>query len=205
MPFFGQAWPRGVSQKERTHPSRGRQHASKQAPERIMHQAGFYIRRAIFWDETREFLGAKRVAQPEPRRIDSRKSHDGINGVFEGAVYNNQLAEDGTIETTFRFNKGGFDGPDKTYKPRGYIQDRQSNAVWGVQFVWPFKVEYRIICLSNDYERTIIGRTKRDYVWVMARQPSISEEDYRRLVKFIGEQGYESGKLRCVPHAPPSS
>jgi len=121
------------------------------------------------------------------------------------AVESYQLAEDGTIETTFRFNKGGFDGPDKTYKPRGFIQDRQSNAVWGVQFVWPFKVEYRIICLSNDYERTIIGRTKRDYVWVMARQPSISEEDYRRLVKFIGEQGYESGKLRCVPHAPPSS
>jgi apolipoprotein D and lipocalin family protein len=59
--------------------------------------------------------------------------------------------------------------------------------------------------LSNDYERTIIGRTKRDYVWIMARQPSISEEDYGRLVKFIEEQGYESGKLRRVPHAPPSS
>jgi apolipoprotein D and lipocalin family protein len=73
-----------------------------------------------------------------------------------------------------------------------------------MQFIWPFKAEYRIIYLSNDYERTIIGRTKRDYVWIMARQPSISEEDYRRLVKFIEEQGYESGKLRRVPHRPAS-
>jgi apolipoprotein D and lipocalin family protein len=121
------------------------------------------------------------------------------------AVESYQLAEDGTIETTFRFRKGGFDGPEKIYKPRGFIEDRQSNAVWGMQFVWPFKAEYRIIYLSNDYERTIIGRTKRDYVWIMARQPSISEEDYRRLVKFIEEQGYESGKLRRVPHAPTSS
>jgi len=121
------------------------------------------------------------------------------------AVESYKLAEDGTIETTFRFNKGGFDGPEKTYKPRGFIEDRQSNAVWGMQFIWPFKAEYRIIYLSNDYERTIIGRTKRDYVWIMARQPSISEEDYRRLVKFIEEQGYKSGKLRRVPHAPPSS
>jgi apolipoprotein D and lipocalin family protein len=121
------------------------------------------------------------------------------------AIESYKLAEDGTIATTFRFNKGGFDGPEKTYKPRGFIEDRQSNAVWWMQFIWPFKAEYRIIYLSNDYERTIIGRTKRDYVWIMARQPSISEEDYGRLVKFIEEQGYESGKLRWVPHAPPSS
>lgn len=118
------------------------------------------------------------------------------------AVESYKLAEDGTIETTFRFNKGGFDGPEKAYKPRGFIEDRQSNAVWGMQFIWPFKAEYRIIYLSKDYERTIIGRTKRDYVWIMARQPSISEEDYGRLVKFIEEQGYESGNLRRVPHAP---
>ena len=118
------------------------------------------------------------------------------------AVESYKLAEDGTIETTFRFNKGGFDGPEKAYKPRGFIKDRQSNAVWGMQFIWPFKAEYRIIYLSKDYERTIIGRTKRDYVWIMARQPSISEEDYGRLVKFIEEQGYESGNLRRVPHRP---
>jgi apolipoprotein D and lipocalin family protein len=121
------------------------------------------------------------------------------------AVESYKLAEDGTIETTFRFNKGAFQGPLKTYTPRGFVEDKQSNAVWGMQFIWPFKAEYRIIYLSKDYERTIIGRTKRDYVWIMARQPSISEEDYGRLVKFIEEQGYESGKLRWVPHAPPSS
>jgi apolipoprotein D and lipocalin family protein len=120
------------------------------------------------------------------------------------AVESYKLAEDGTIETTFRFNKGGFDGPEKTYKPRGFIQDRQSNAVWGMQFIWPFKAEYRIIYLSDDYERTIIGRTKRDYVWIMARKPWIPEEDYTRLVKFLAEQGYDFGKLRRVPHRPAS-
>ena len=40
------------------------------------------------------------------------------------AVESYRLAEDGTIETTFTFNKGGFDGPLKTYHPRGYIQDK---------------------------------------------------------------------------------
>jgi hypothetical protein len=36
----------------------------------------------------------------------------------------------------------------------------------------------------------------------MARQPSIPEEEYRRMVQFLEGQGYEVGKLRRVPHAP---
>jgi apolipoprotein D and lipocalin family protein len=121
------------------------------------------------------------------------------------AVESYKLAEDGTIETTFRFNKGGFKGPVKTYTPRGFVEDKQSNAVWGMQFIWPFKAEYRIIYLSDDYEQTIIGRSKRDYVWIMARRPSIPEEDYKRLVTFLEEQGYGSEKIRRVLHAPSSS
>jgi len=121
------------------------------------------------------------------------------------AVESYKLAQDGTIETTFRFNKGGLQGPLKTYTPRGFVEDKQSNAVWGMQFIWPFKAEYRIIYLSDDYEQTIIGRTKRDYVWIMARRPSISEADYKRLVAFLEEQGYDPGKLRRVPHGPAST
>jgi len=121
------------------------------------------------------------------------------------AVESYRLVEDGTIETTFRFNKGGFQGPVKTYTPRGFVEDQQSNAVWGMQFIWPFKAEYRIIYLSDDYEQTIIGRSKRDYVWIMARRPSISDEDYKRLLTFLEEQGYGSEKIRRVPQAPSSS
>jgi apolipoprotein D and lipocalin family protein len=120
------------------------------------------------------------------------------------AVESYQLAADGTIATTFRFNKGSLEGPLKTYSPRGFVEDQQSNAVWGMQFIWPFKAEYRIIYLSDDYEQTIIGRTKRDYVWIMARKPSIPEEDYKRLVAFLEEQGYGPEKIRRVPHGPPT-
>ncbi len=116
------------------------------------------------------------------------------------AIESYRLAEDGTVETTFTFNKGGLDGPLKTYHPRGYVRDKESNAVWGMQFIWPFKAEYRIIYLSEDYSETVIGRTKRDYVWIMARRPSISEDTYQRIIEFIQAQGYDPAKLRIVPH-----
>ena len=116
------------------------------------------------------------------------------------ALESYHLAEDGTIETTFSFNKGALDGPQRVYRPRGFIQDKQSNAVWGMQFIWPFKAEYRIIFLSEDYSQTVIGRTKRDYVWIMARKPTMPEDDYNRILDFLKAQGYDLGKLRKVPH-----
>jgi apolipoprotein D and lipocalin family protein len=118
------------------------------------------------------------------------------------AIESYRLAPDGTIETTFRFNQGSLDGAEKVYRPRGFVQDRQSNAIWGMQFIWPIKAEYRIVYLSPDYSQTVIGRTKRDYVWIMARQPSIPDADYARILAFLEEQGYDLQRLRRVPHRP---
>jgi len=110
-----------------------------------------------------------------------------------------RLDGDGTIATTFRFNKGSLEGPVKEYHPRGFIRDSQSNAVWGMQFFWPFKAEYRIIYLSEDYTTTVIGRTKRDYVWIMAREPSLPDDEYASIMKFLQEQDYDVSKVKRVP------
>lgn len=115
------------------------------------------------------------------------------------AIESYQLESDGTVATTFRFNKGSLDGPLKEYHPRGFIRDKNSNAVWGMQFIWPFKAEYRIIFLSEDYSKTVIGRSKRDYVWIMAREPAISDGEYAAITNFLQEQGYDISKLRKVP------
>jgi apolipoprotein D and lipocalin family protein len=115
------------------------------------------------------------------------------------AVESYQLAADGTIETTFTFRADGFDGPEKRYTPRGFVLDRESNAIWGMQFVWPIKADYRIVYLSPDYSQTVIGRMARDYVWVMARTPSIPEADYARIVELVGSLGYDTSLIQRVP------
>lgn len=115
------------------------------------------------------------------------------------AVESYRLDGDGTIATTFTFREGGFDGELERYEPRGFVCDTGGNAVWGMQFVWPFKADYRIVHLDDDYTQTVIGRNKRDYVWIMARAPSIPEADYRRLVDLVAREGYDVSKIRKVP------
>jgi apolipoprotein D and lipocalin family protein len=110
-----------------------------------------------------------------------------------------ELNDDGTIATTFTFNKGALDGPRKTYTPKGFVSE-ESTGVWGMRFIWPIKAEYRIIYLTPDYGQTVIGRSKRDYVWIMARESSIPESDLEQIKTFLIEQGYDLADLRMVPH-----
>ncbi|WP_038051097.1 lipocalin family protein [Thioalkalivibrio sp. ALJ1] len=108
------------------------------------------------------------------------------------------LNDDGTIDTTFSFNKGGFDGPRREYNPTGFVRS-DDNAEWGMRFVWPFKAEFLIVYLDEDYSQTVIGRSKRDYVWIMAREPEMPEEDYQSILAYLDELGYDTDAIQRVP------
>ena len=109
------------------------------------------------------------------------------------------LDPDNSIATTFTFRKGSFDGPLKTYHPRAIVVDTTSNAVWGMRFIWPFRADYRIAHVDGDYQETIIARTARDYVWIMARTPTLPAADYCRLVRQVAGMDYDTTRLRQVP------
>ncbi|MCF1182565.1 lipocalin family protein [Marichromatium gracile] len=115
------------------------------------------------------------------------------------AIESYALNPDGTIATTFTFHKDAFDGPLKTYNPKGFVLDRETNAHWGMQFIWPFKGDFRIVWLAPDYSVTVIGRAKRDYVWIMARTPEIAPATYGEILTFLAGIGYDTDRIQRVP------
>ena len=115
------------------------------------------------------------------------------------AIESYRLQPDGRIATTFTYREGGFDGEAKAMHPLGRVLDARTNAVWGMQFIWPIEADYRIAHVDEGYTVTVVAREKRDYVWIMARTPSIPEDEYARLVTFVASQGYDVAKLRRVP------
>ena len=128
-----------------------------------------------------------------------------IPTVIEQEAYNAvetyALNDDGTVATTFTFNEGSFDGEQKTYNPKGFPDASTDNAVWGMRFIWPIKADYRIVYLDDDYTQTIIGRQKRDFIWIMARTPTIPEADYERLIEYAASIGYDTDKIERVPQS----
>ncbi|MDP3334423.1 MAG: lipocalin family protein, partial [Methylococcaceae bacterium] len=99
------------------------------------------------------FMGAWYVIAAIPTVIETESFN---------AIETYRLDADGTIATTFTFNKGGFGGKMKTYTPRGFVVEGSGNARWGMQFIWPIKSEFLIAHLDEGYTQTIIARNARD-------------------------------------------
>ncbi|WP_303635619.1 lipocalin family protein [Stenotrophomonas tuberculopleuritidis] len=117
------------------------------------------------------------------------------------AVESYALRSDGRIQTTFTYRKGSFQAPQTSMHPIGRVQDHGNGAVWGMQFIWPIQAEYIIAWLDEGYTQTIVARSKRDYVWYMARTPQVSDADYQQAVARIAAMGYDTRTLRRVPQS----
>ncbi len=126
-----------------------------------------------------------------------------IPTIFEKNIYNAieryERVGPKKIQTTFSYYKQGGDGEKHEMKPVGFVEDDGSNAIWGMQFIWPFKADYRVVYLDEQYRVTVIGREKRDYVWIMAREPSIKDQEYQRIVAHVKSLGYDISQLKTVP------
>jgi len=120
------------------------------------------------------------------------------------AVETYALNADGTIDTTFTFRRGGFDGPLKTFRPKGFVHDRSTNAEWRMQFVWPFKSAYLILYLDDEYEYTAVGVPNRKYLWIMSRTPSIPENRMQDILAHLASVDYDVTDLVYIPQQWPS-
>jgi len=136
------------------------------------------------------FMGAWYVIAHIPSFVE-RNAYD--------AVESYELRPDGRIQTTFTYRNKSFDAPLKTMRPVGTVKPGTGNAVWGMQFIWPIKAQYIVAYLDPGYTETIIARDARDYAWIMARTPRISDEAYAKDVERLESMGYDISKLRRVP------
>ena len=115
------------------------------------------------------------------------------------AVESYALSDNGIIETTFSFYKGTQDGEKKIYNPKGFIYNKETNAEWRMQFLWPFKMPFLIIELDQDYSYTVIGYPSRKYVWIMAREPIMKEDRYKMILDNLSDIGYDISLIQKVP------
>lgn len=141
------------------------------------------------------FMGDWYVIAHIPSRTE-RRAHN--------AIENYALASDGSIATTFRY-RNAPGGPLRILRPKGTVVPDTGNAVWGMQFAWPIRAEYVVSYLAPDYQQTIIGRSARDYAWIMARTPSLPEARYAELLQQLADLGYSPDRVRRVPQQWPES
>ena len=118
------------------------------------------------------------------------------------SVEHYERVESDRIRTVFTYREGGFDGERERMEMAGFVQPGTNNAIWAMQPFWPLRLENTISYVDPDYRTTIVARSKRDWVWIMARTPQIPEREYEGLVERVDSLGYDIDQLREVPQQP---
>ena len=68
-------------------------------------------------------------------------------------------------------------------------------------FFGPFYASYVIMKLDQqDYQYALVTGPDRDYLWILARSPAISEATISELVAYAQQKGYNTDQLIWVEH-----
>lgn len=119
---------------------------------------------------------------------------DGVNGI---ETYS--LDAKGNIKVEYILYKGSPTGKKKIMHQKGWIVDKETNTEWLVQPLWPLKLPYLIIELADDYRYTVVGTNNYKYVWIMARKPVLSTEDYQDILARLKVRGYNIDDIHLMP------
>lgn len=65
--------------------------------------------------------------------------------------------------------------------------------VWG---------DYWVIQLASDYRYVVVGEPKREFLWVLARNTSLTPADWSAIQARLKDQGYDPNLLIREKHSP---
>lgn len=137
-----------------------------------------------------KFLGSWYVIALMPTAFEK----NAVNGI-ETYTRNEQ----GEIGVEYVFYDGDPQGKKKTMVQKVKIIDPETNTEWKVQPFWPLWLPYLILELAEDYRYTVVGTDNYKYVWIMAREPMLSEEDYMYILNRLEKRGYKLEDLIIMP------
>lgn len=78
---------------------------------------------------------------------------------------------------------------------KAYPVEGSRDAKLRVTFFWPFYGDYWVIMLADDYRYSVVGDPQRKYLWILARDTVLNDEDRDAILSKLPELGYDPLKL----------
>jgi lipocalin len=103
------------------------------------------------------------------------------------------MREDGCVLIV---NTGLKDGKLKVANGKGKRTHQQ--GLLRVSFFWPFYSDYRILWVDENYQYALVGGDSSEYLWILARTPSIDALIKNIILSEAKRRGYDIDKLIWV-------
>jgi apolipoprotein D and lipocalin family protein len=154
-------------------------------------------------------------SEPEPEAVSSVDLSRYQGKWYEIARFPNRFEKScaGDVTATYRLaTDGGINVLNECRKANGEIKRAEGKArkadkngptsklevrfapaflsflpvVWG---------DYWVIALAPDYSYSVVGDSKRDYLWILSRTPVMDEAVYQKAVSAAAAQGFAVSRL----------
>ncbi len=107
-----------------------------------------------------------------------------------------ELTNEGYVNVINSCRKNSTSGKLDIAEGKAFIVEGSNNSKLKVQFFWPFKGDYWIIDLAEDYSYAVVGHPSRDYLWVLCRTPQMERQIYNSLLDRVKQKGFDITRLR---------
>lgn len=109
------------------------------------------------------------------------------------------IREDGKIKV---LNSGHPENnPEKieTATGKAWLPDANITSRLKVQFFWPFRGDYYIFHLDDDYQNVLVGAPNRKYLWLLSRTPVIEDTLYYELMEIAKTNDFDVSDIYKTP------
>jgi len=94
------------------------------------------------------------------------------------------------IDVDFSYRKDSVKGPLKRLPQKAWVVKDSGNARWKIQPIWPLRFNYQIVAFDPDYAWTAVGVPDGAYLWIMGREPIVSDAKLAELIELVRKTGY---------------
>lgn len=137
---------------------------------------------------------------------------------YEVALYPNRFQQGCVADTTATYTPLAdgrigvrnscrrADGTEMAVDGIAEVVEPETNAKLKVSFLpawlrWTGigRGDYWVLHLSPDYRVAIVGEPSREYLWILARTPTLADDEYEALMRKVRAAGYDPQRLRRAP------
>ena len=104
----------------------------------------------------------------------------------------NYTKKDGYVEV---INTCIKNGKLKDIKGKAFPVKGTGNSKLKVQFFWPFKGDYQIIALDENYQYALVGSADRESLWILSRDPQPSALVIKDYLNKAEELGFNTSQM----------
>lgn len=106
------------------------------------------------------------------------------------------LMEDGVVKVVNTCRRDSATGTIDRIEGKAFVVPGSNNSKLRVQFFWPFRGDYWIIMLDENYSYAVVGVPNRKYCWILSRTPRMDADTLAVLVKLLKDKGFDVSRLQ---------